>query len=65
MEKNKKQLEKRVENIERELAELRTVVWKNNHEPWWRQIVGQFEGDDAYATIIQLGSELRRADRSE
>ena len=65
MENNNKLLEVRVHNIEKELAELRTVVEKNYREPWWRQIVGQFEGDDEYATIIQLGSELRRADRSE
>ncbi len=42
MTKNNETLEKRIDEIEKELAELKSVVGNRNREPWWRQIVGQF-----------------------
>lgn len=59
------QLERRVLEIERELAELKSVVLQRDKAPWWRQILGEFEGDEQYAEIVRLGQELRRADRPE
>ncbi len=65
MTKNNETLENRIDEIEKELAELKSVVANRNREPWWRQIVGQFEGNQEYATIARLGSDLRRTDQSE
>jgi hypothetical protein len=59
------QLERRVAEIERELAELRSAVLQRDRVPWWRRILGEFEGDEEYAEIVRLGHELRRADRPE
>jgi hypothetical protein len=58
-------LEQRVAEIERELARLRSVVLQTDKTPWWRQLIGEFEGDDDYAEIARLGSQLRQADQPE
>jgi hypothetical protein len=29
-------------------------------DPWYRQIVGDFAGDQAFAEIIRLGQKVRR-----
>jgi hypothetical protein len=59
------QLEHRVSEIERELAKLKSAVLQRDKFPWWRQIIGEFEGNEAYAEIVRLGQELRRAERPE
>jgi hypothetical protein len=59
------QLERRVSQIERELAELKSAVAHQDKVPWYRQILGEFEGDEQYAEIARLGQELRQADRPE
>lgn len=59
------QLEQRVSAIEKELAELKSAVLQRDAIPWWRRILGDFEGDAEYAEIARLGQELRRADRPD
>ena len=59
------QLEQRVAEIERELAKLKSAVLQRDDTPWWRKIIGEFEGDEAYSEIVRLGQELRRAERPE
>jgi hypothetical protein len=53
------QLEKRLARVEKELAELRKALVARPAEPWYRQIVGSFEGDEAFADIIRLGRLIR------
>ena len=59
------QLERRVSEIERELATLKSAILHGTKGPWWRQILGEFEGDLDYAEIVRLGEDLRRAERPE
>jgi len=59
------QLVQRVSNIEKELANLKSAVFRRDKVPWWRQILGEFEGDQEYAEIVRLGQELRRDERPE
>lgn len=59
------QLEHRLSEIENELERLKSAVFQRDKLPWWRQIVGDFEGDEEYAEIVRLGQQLRRADGPE
>ena len=59
------ELEQRVLIIERELFKLKSALGDGNGEPWWRQILGEFSGDDDYAEIARLGQELRQSDQPE
>lgn len=59
------QLERRVAKVEKELAELKSAVLQQDGVPWWRQILGDFEGDQDYQEIARLGQELRRTDTPE
>jgi hypothetical protein len=54
------QLEARLARVEEELAQLRAAVAGKRVEPWYRQIVGDFAGDKAFAEIIRLGQQIRR-----
>jgi hypothetical protein len=53
------QVEARVERLEKELAEVKAVLAKRGAPPWYRQIVGDFAGDEAYAEIVRLGRLIR------
>jgi hypothetical protein len=53
------QIEERLERLEKELAEVKAVLAKKAEVPWYRQIVGDFAGDEAYAEIIRLGRLIR------
>ncbi len=57
------QLEARLARVEHELAELRAALPKKPTEPWYRQILGDFSGDEAFREIIRLGAEIRRGKR--
>ncbi|HEY7152946.1 MAG TPA: hypothetical protein VH575_03205 [Gemmataceae bacterium] len=59
MSKTTEQLEKRLARVEKELAELREALAGKRAEPWYRQIVGDFAGDEAFAEIIRLGRLIR------
>ena len=63
MSKTTQQLEARLTRVEQELAELKAALTKNRAEPWYRQIVGDFAGDEAFREIIRLGREIRRGKR--
>jgi len=54
-----KQLEARLTRIEQELAELKASLLPRQTEPWYRQIVGDFAGDEAFREIIHLGQRIR------
>jgi hypothetical protein len=59
MRKQPDQLEARLARIERELAELRAALHARRTGPWYRQIVGDFAGDEVFAEIIRLGRRIR------
>jgi len=54
-------LEQRVSRIEKELSQLKAAVSSEQGAPWWRQIVGDFKGDKAFAEIVQMGRQIRQA----
>jgi hypothetical protein len=60
MSQTTRQLEARLERVEKELAELKASLETKRGEPWYRQIVGDFAGDDAFAEIVRLGRLIRR-----
>jgi hypothetical protein len=53
------QLERRLALVEKELVELRQALAVKPVEPWYRQIVGSFADDKAFAEIIRLGRLIR------
>jgi hypothetical protein len=60
MRKNTPQLEARLARVERALAELQKAMTHRHDQRWYRQIVGDFAGDKAFARIIRLGRQIRR-----
>ena len=54
------QLAARLAKVEKELAELKAALGGKHREPWYRQIVGDFADDKAFAEIIRLGRAARR-----
>jgi hypothetical protein len=60
MSKAIEQIETRVERLERELAMLKASLAKKSEAPWYRQIVGDFAGDEAYGEIVRLGRLVRQ-----
>lgn len=59
MSKTTEQLERRLARVEKELAELRETLAAKPVLPWYRQIVGSFADDKAFAEIIRLGRLIR------
>jgi hypothetical protein len=53
-------LEARLERVEKELAELKAAFAGERAKPWYREIVGVFAGDEAFAEIIRLGRLIRQ-----
>ncbi len=56
-------LEARLERLEKELAEVKATLAAKPGLPWYRQILGDFAGDEAYAEIIRLGRLARTGKR--
>jgi hypothetical protein len=57
---SKQHLEARLSRIEQELANLRAAIPRKSKDRWYRQIVGDFVGDEAFAEIVRLGRRKRR-----
>jgi hypothetical protein len=55
-----RQLEARLQRVEKELAELKIAVGRKPAKPWYREIVGVFAGDEAFAEISRLGRLIRQ-----
>lgn len=60
MPRSTQQLEARLSKVEKELAELKAAISDRKSQRWYRQIVGVFAGDDAFAEIIRLGRLIRQ-----
>jgi hypothetical protein len=57
-------LEKRMEELEDEVAALRKKVEAlTGPKPWWERIAGTFEKDPIYEEAMKLGRKHRQAQR--
>jgi hypothetical protein len=59
MSKSIQEITARLERLEKEVAEVKAALVKKPGPPWYRQILGDFAGDEAYAEITRLGRLLR------
>lgn len=60
------QLEDRLSQVERELAELKSQVHRLGiAKNWIDQVRGSFRDDPEFNEVLRLGRELREADRPE
>ncbi len=55
-----RQLEARLERVEKELAELKAALAGKQAKPWYEEIVGSFKNDEDFAEIIRLGRLIRQ-----
>ena len=55
-----RELEARLERVEKELAELKATLNAKSEKPWYREIMGSFANDEAFAEIIRLGRLYRK-----
>jgi hypothetical protein len=55
-----RELETRLERVEKELAELKAIVAGKEDKRWYQEIVGIFAGDEAFAEITRLGRLIRQ-----
>lgn len=55
-----RQLEARLQRVEKELAELKAAIATKQGKPWFREIVGAFANDEAFAEIRRLGRLIRQ-----
>jgi len=60
MPRDNNQLEARLARIEKELAQLKAAVAGRPRKRWYREIVGVFAGDPAFAEITRLGRLIRQ-----
>jgi hypothetical protein len=60
MPRTARHLELRLERVEKELAELKAAFAQKQGKPWYREIVGAFTGDQAFAEITRLGRLIRQ-----
>jgi hypothetical protein len=60
MAKANRQLEARIERVEKELEELKSAFAGRRAKPWYREIVGVFAGDEAFGEITRLGQLIRK-----
>ncbi len=60
----KANLEKRLAELEQELADLRMKVEAlTGAKPWWERIAGTFQKDPIYERAMQLGRKYRQEQR--
>jgi len=60
MPRTTRQLEARLERVEKELADLKIAIAGRRDKPWYREIVGVFSGDEAFTQISRLGRLIRQ-----
>jgi thioredoxin-like negative regulator of GroEL len=57
-------LEQRVEQLERDLTQLKLqiqVTSRASEEPWWEKIVGVFADDPDFEAATELGKDYRQS----
>jgi hypothetical protein len=55
-----RQFETRLARVEKELAKLKAAIAAPQGKRWYREIVGVFAGDEAFAEITRLGRLIRQ-----
>ena len=60
MPRHANQLEARLARVEKEVAELKAALARRQRKPWYREIVGAFANDPAFAEITRLGRLIRQ-----
>lgn len=57
-----KVLERRIEKLERELAEVKVELASRNgvRQKDWRRTIGRFKDDPLFDEIVELGAAYRR-----
>lgn len=60
MRQSLKDVEERLRQVEKDLAEIKASLGPNAQQPWFRQIAGTFAQDPAFAEITRLGRLIRR-----
>ena len=53
-------VEQRLRQVEKDLAELKATLTPDHKQPWYRQITGTFANDPAYREIVRLGQLIRQ-----
>jgi len=56
-------LEDRLMRLEFDVQQLKAQLGQARGVPWYRQILGQFANDPVFDKIVQLGREMREAER--
>lgn len=58
-------LESRLKGLEADVAEIKALLQAQQEpkEPWWKAVVGTFEGDPVFEEISRLGQEIREKER--
>jgi hypothetical protein len=56
-------LKERVDELEREVRQLKLVVEKANGDqrPWWDRLAGAFKDDPAFEKIVRAGRKYRKS----
>jgi hypothetical protein len=52
-------IETRLKRLEKEVAQLKAALATKPGLPWYRQILGDFAGDEVHAEIVRLGRLIR------
>ena len=60
MSKTTSQLDERLTRVEQELAKMQNSLASQRPQPWYQQIVGDFEGDKDHRQIVRLGRLIRQ-----
>jgi hypothetical protein len=60
MRQTTRQIEARLERVEKELAILKAALAGKQAKPWYEEIVGSFKNDKAFAEIVRLGRLIRQ-----
>jgi hypothetical protein len=55
-----KEVERRLRQVETELAELKRALKLDEQTPWYRQSAGSFANDPDFAEITRLGRLVRK-----
>ena len=62
MRQSLKDVEERLRQVEKDLAEIKASLGLNVQQPWFRLIAGSFAQDPAFAEITRLGRLIRRGE---
>jgi hypothetical protein len=53
-------VEQRLRQVEKDLAEIKARLVPESKQPWYRQIAGTFANDPVHREIVRLGQLIRR-----